>query len=810
MPRPWSRGGFVVAGDESAGVPVIFWKGPAGPGSKPPAGGTVIRSLTSLTTRHAWKFILLWTLLAVALSMVGQAKMHSVTQPDVGSFLPKSYDSAAAMEIAEDKFGAKPDDNAVTVLVGREDGKKLTGGDRRHIDRIAAGLGERRVQMANPDDLPSFLLTDHSQTPVVKAGAAAPDGTFRLLSVSLDGNMNDPALQDLYRDFRDHAEKEFGRADLRTGFTGGLADIADTTEAQEDTEKLVAILTFGLIVLLNVLAFRSFLAAVLPLLAVALVGGAATGAVVGTALLFDFKLDPSTPSLITVVLLGIGIDYFLFMLFRFRELLRAEPGPDQNSRAHRRKHARGVAAACAGRVGAAITSAALTIVAAFATLGIASFGQFKVLGPAIAVCVLVMLVASLTFMPALLAVCGRGMFWPSRALRQEPRAGLSARLGERVARRPLLFVAASVGLLCALSAGALGMRMDYGTDAGPDDTPAAVTAKEISRALPGGVASPHTVYVAAADGKEAAKGAGRDVRIDPSGLKRLTKELKAVEGVGRVAQPVLNGRHTAAKVDFYLDVDVQSQRARDLVSDEVRPVVAQQAPPGTEAHVSGQAAIFADVSEAVSKDLKVVFPVAAVLIALILVALLRSLLAPMVLMLAIGLGFTATLGSGVLVFQHILDRPGVSFTLPLVLFLFVVALGTDYNILISDRIREEMGRPGSARQAVAAAVRHTAPAIVTAGIVLAGSFASLAVNPSPGTQEIGLVTALGIGLSSLVLSIVLVPAVVAMLGRATWWPSKSGRAPGGHRAPRTSAYVPYAPHEPSPWERPHEPERLRR
>lgn len=748
----------------------------------------MIRSLTALTTRHAWKFILLWTLLAAGLSIVGQAKMHSVTQPDVSSFLPKSYDSAAAMETAEDRFGAKPDDNAVTVLVGRDDGKKLTGGDRRHIDEIARGLGERRLKMPNPDDLPSFMLTDHSQTPVVKSGAAAPDGTFRLLSVSLEGNRNDPALQDVYREFRDHAEDEFARADLRTGFTGGIADLADTTEAQEDTEKLVGILTFGLIVLLNVLAFRSVLAAILPLLAVVLVGGAATGAVVGTALLFDFKLDPSTPSLITVVLLGIGIDYFLFLLFRFRELLRADPNP--------KKNARGVAAECAGRVGAAITSAALTIVAAFATLGIASFGQFKVLGPAIAVCVLVMLVASLTFMPALLAVCGRKMFWPSRSLREEPRPGMSARLGERVARRPFLFVAASVGLLVALSAGVLGMKMDYGTGSGPDDTPAGATAKEISKALPGGVDSPHTVYVAADGAKKAT--------IDRAGLEGLTKDLKAVKGVGRVAAPVLNKEHTAAKVDFYLDMDVQSQRARDVVSDEVRPVVSKAAPPGTEAHVSGQAAIFSDVSEAVSKDLKVVFPVAAGLIALILVALLRSLLAPMVLMLAIGLGFTATLGSGVLVFQHLLDRPGVSFTLPLVLFLFVVALGTDYNILISDRIREEMGRPGPARQAVAAAVRHTAPAIVTAGVVLAGSFASLAVNPSPGTQEIGLVTALGIGLSSLVLSIVLVPAVVAMLGRATWWPSRSGRGPGGahggrgghrghdHQVPAPAEYGTYA------------------
>ncbi|GHE54430.1 membrane protein [Streptomyces longispororuber] len=734
----------------------------------------MIRSLTAGAARHAWKVILLWVMLGVALTLVGQAKIFGVTEPAVGNFLPKSYDSAAALQVAEDKFGEKPDDNAVTVLVARKDGHDLTAGDRKRVDRVAAVLGKRPLKAENTEDTPSFLWKDHSQTPKVAPLTDAPDGSFRLLSVSLTGNINDPELQELYRDFRDDARKEFAGAGLRTGFTGGIADMADTADDQESTEMLVGILTMGLIVLLNVLAFRSVLAALLPLIAVVLVGGAATGAVVGAALLFDFKIDPSTPSLITVVLLGIGIDYFLFLLFRFREMLRADPAG----------HRRDVAGACAGRVGAAVASAALTIVAAFATLGIASFGQFKVLGPAIAVCVLVMLAASLTLMPALLAVTGRAMFWPSKALRKEPRAGLSARLGERVARRPLLFVVASVGLLVALSAGAFGMRMDYGTDAGTDDTPAVATAKEISRSLPAGVSHPHTVYVAA-EGSDA-----RGVRLDAPKLTGLTEKLKAVEGVGRVAEPVLNRDRTAAKVDFYLSVDVQSQRARDLISGEVRSVVAGQAPRGTEAHVSGEAAIFADVSEAVRKDLRVVFPVAAALIALILVLLLRSLLAPLVLMLAIGLGFTATLGSGVLVFQHLLDRPGVSFTLPLVLFLFVVALGTDYNILISDRIREEMGRPGSTRQAVAAAVRHTAPAIVTAGAVLAGSFASLAVNPSPATQEIGLVTALGIGLSSLVLSIVLVPAVMALLGRATWWPARSGRRRAAAHGAGPAAPVP--------------------
>ncbi len=200
--------------------------------------------------------------------------------------------------------------------------------------------------------------------------------------------------------------------------------------------------------------------------------------------------------------------------------------------------------------------------------------------------------------------------------------------------------------------------------------------------------------------------------------------------------------------------------------------------------MGGTAAIFADISEAVDHDLAVVFPVAAALIALILLLLLRSLLAPVVLMLAVGLGFAATLGAATLVFQHLLDKPGVSFTLPLVLFLFVVALGTDYNILITDRIREEMHHPGPVRGAVARAVRHTAPAIATAGLVLAGSFATLAITP--GSEQVAFAMTLGILLSAVVLLLVLVPALAALLGRALWWPLR----PTPRRAPAAQAPAP--------------------
>ncbi|MFF5705068.1 MMPL family transporter [Streptomyces sp. NPDC012794] len=708
--------------------------------------------------------IALWAVLGIAVAILGQVFVFRATQPGNDGFLPASYDSAAALRIAEESFGARPDSDPLTVLVARTDGAALAAPDERRIEEVSRRLARTKVTMPRTEDDPPFTQ-DHSQVPRIGAGMTAPDRTFRLLSVELKGNPEDPGVQGTYKAFREQARAAFQEAGLRTGFTGGLAATVDTADAEKTRSTVVGAVVTGLIVLLHVLVFRSVFAALLPLVSVAVIGGAAVGAVVMASMASGIRLAPSTPGLINVVLMGIGIDYFLFLLFRFREQLRRHPA--QSGRA--------AAAEVAGRVGTAVTSAALTIVAAFATLGIASFGQFRVLGPAIAVSVLVMLLGSLTLMPALLAVTGRRMFWPSKALRREPREGVAGALGRLTARRPVALVLASLVLLGALTAGLAGIRMDYGSGADGERTAAVETAAEISRALPAGVSDPASVLVAAKDGAP----------LGPERVAGLAGALAKVPGVGGVAPTVVSEDGKAARIDLLLTVDSGGQQARDLVSGPVRDTIRVHLPAGTEAHVGGTASVFADIAVAVDEDLKVIFPVAAVLIAVILLVLLRSLLAPVVLMIAVGLGFAATLGASALVFQHGLGRPGVDFTLPLVLFLFVVALGTDYNILISDRLREEMERPGPARAAVARAVRHTAPAIATAGLVLAASFGSLAVSPHAGTQQTGFATAVGILLSAFVLSVVLVPALAALLGRSLWWPVRPRvRGGEGHRAAR--------------------------
>jgi RND superfamily putative drug exporter len=195
--------------------------------------------------------------------------------------------------------------------------------------------------------------------------------------------------------------------------------------------------------------------------------------------------------------------------------------------------------------------------------------------------------------------------------------------------------------------------------------------------------------------------------------------------------------------------------------------------------VAGTSATNADVSDSVDRDMRRIYPVAAGLILLILVVTLRSAVAPLYLLAAVILEFAATLGATVLAFQHVGGAGGVAFVLPLTMFLFVVALGTDYNILMTARLREEMlaGRP--VPEAVAEAIRRVAPAVGAAGLVLASSFATLMLESDEASRQQGFAMAFGILMASLIVSSILVPALTALVGRWAWWP---GRRAGERRA----------------------------
>jgi putative drug exporter of the RND superfamily len=730
----------------------------------------MLSRIIQFSTSRPKRVIALWFVIALALASIGAGFGYKVVTDDTAHFLPKGSESAQAVDFARTAFGQQKGTQTVTMLVKRTDDASLTAGDRAEIRSLAAATRRWRVDTDAHDLGKQVGDLDERAGQVVSAqmGPASPDGRLQLVGLQWKANTTDLVAQEFLRQVRDRAADIARDHDLRVAFTGGVASRADEMKAQEGTRVLSQALLFGSIIALSLLFFRGPLAAIVPLVAIYLVAAAASGLVVLAALAFGFTLDVNTPQLITVVLVGIGVDYFLFLLFRLRERLRM--GEDR----------RNAAANAAGSVGPVIASAALAIVTAFATMLLAEFGQFQVIGPAVAISVLVMLAAGVTLMPAIAAVTGRALFWPSRSWAQERSDGPAARLGRGIARAPARTALAVMALLVVLSTFALGTTMSYdqGESDGPP-TPATRTADVIAGTLSKGASDPQQVYVkSSTDTLTAAE-------IEP-----LRKRLARVDGVSAVGQPELAPDQGAARVDVALKDGPFTEDAMELVHGPLRDAARHAAPAGTTTLVGGTAAVYADVSDSVARDMKLIFPVAAGLIFLILIATLRSAVAPLYLLTAVVLEFAATLGAAVLVFQQLGGATGLAFVLPLVLFLFVVALGTDYNILMTARLREEMLAGKPARVAVAEAVRHVAPAVAAAGLVLASSFGTLLLESNEVARQQGFAMAFGILLASLVVSSILVPALTALAGQRAWWPHGSTRRPAAKT--RVKEVVPHA------------------
>jgi RND superfamily putative drug exporter len=729
----------------------------------------MLSHIIRFSTSRPKRIIALWAVVMLLLGSIGAGFGYKVVTDDAAQFLPKGSESAQAIDFARDAFGQQEGTRTVSMLVKRTDDAALTASDRAEIRTLASATPRWRVDTDRPALKSQIGDLDERAGRVVDAqiGPASPDGRLQLIALQWKGNTTDPVAQEFFRQVRDRAADRARDHHLRIGFTGGVASTADEMKAQEGTRALSQALLFGAVVALSLLFFRGPLAAIVPLLAIYLVAMGASGLVVLAALAFGFKLDVNTPQLITVVLVGIGVDYFLFLLFRLRERLRM--GEDRRT----------AAARAAGGVGPVIASAALAIVAAFATMLLAEFGQFRVIGPAVAISVLVMLVAGVTLMPAIAAVTGRALFWPSRSWAKERTDGPAARLGRHIARTPGRAALGVTALLVVLSTFAFGMTMSYDQSgrSGPT-TPATRTADAIADTFSKGASDPQQVYVKSSRTLTAAQ------------LERLRERLARVAGVSAVGHAELAPDHKAARMDVALKDGPFTKDTMQLVEGPLRDAARDTAPAGTSTLVGGTAAIYADVSDSVNRDMKLIFPVAAGLILFILIATLRSAVAPLYLLTAVVLEFAATLGAAVLVFQQLGGATGLAFVLPLVLFLFVVALGTDYNILMTARLREEMLAGKPVGTAVADAVRHVAPAVAAAGLVLASSFGTLMLESSEVAKQQGFAMAFGILLASLVVSSILVPALTALAGRRAWWPHGSKRRPAAQT--RLKRVVPQA------------------
>jgi RND superfamily putative drug exporter len=511
--------------------------------------------------------------------------------------------------------------------------------------------------------------------------------------------------------------------------------------------------TFALVIILPGIIFRSPVAAFAPVLAVTLVFSLAQSLIALVAKTFDFKIDNSLSILYTVVLFGIGTDYILFLLFRYREKLRTGD------------KGREVVAFALSRAGEAILSAALVVAAAFAALGISDFGIFKNLAPGLVICVLTMLAAVLTLIPAVISVIGPKIFWPSKGWQSTPKPGLSKKVGELVGRRPGLVAGASFVILLAFAAGYPTLKTSYDfSSQQPQTTESAVAYTDVSKLFSAGAISPTQVLISS------------DKPLDKATVEATQQKINAIRNVKSGGEdPHYSTDGKTAQITVLLPGNPDATATLDYAENTFRPAAHKAAPAGTKVYVNGESVAFVDVRAAVSRDLAVILPAAAVIIFAILALLLRSILAPLYLLIAVALGYTATLGGAAYLFQHIQHNPGVIFFLPIMVYIFVVAVGTDYNILTMTRLREEVRAGLKPRAAADMTIEHSSATVASAGIILAGTFGSLALAGINLLAQLGFSIAFGIIISAFVIAPLLVPSVAALLGYKVWWP---GHRPG--------------------------------
>ena len=736
--------------------------------------------------RFRWAIVVAWVAAAVLASLFFPS-LTSVARQSNTSSLPASSPSLQAARLAAPFQG--PNETPVPVVIVNNGGR-LTTTDVTAVGRLAASLAK---------------VADVRQ---VKDLGVSRDGQAAQLQVlaSIDLGTAGPA-QHLVAGLRHTIGASALPGDLRAHLAGQAAAQADASQTGQRTVNLGQDLSVLFILVLLLVVFRSVLAPLLTLAPAVLVTQFA-GPVIAQASKAGLQVTSLTQSMLLILTLGAGTDYGLFLVFRVREELRAGRAPHDAV-----SHA-------LSRVGESITFSAATVVASLLTLLLAVFGLYSSLGAPLAIAIGLMLAAGLTLTPALLAIFGRAAFWPSNTTRGTARLGWWGRTAGRVVTHPAATLTFGLLLFGGLASAAVGYAPAGfgGTTAAPRGSDSATGNALLAAHFPAASSNPTVVLLHFP----------APVWSDPARLARAERRLAAVRqfasltgpfdvnGItltpGRLAalratfgdpralsaQPPPGSRGPAVWAAYRAETQFISADGRTALFDAglaagdpgsnaalrqvpaIRAAVAGVArDTGASAYgVAGQAPAAYDVSQASDRDLQHIFPVAIIVIAFLLALVLRSLIAPLYLIASVAISYLAAFGISVLLFQDAAGTGGLNFFIPFLMFVFLLALGEDYNILVMTRIREEAGRM-PLRQAVTRALEHTGSTVTSAGLVLAGTFGvfALVVGGQPGGsvyQGILASLAIGILMDAFLVRTLLVPSTVALLGRWNWWPSRYG------------------------------------
>ncbi|MEZ0073149.1 RND superfamily putative drug exporter [Planotetraspora sp. GP83] len=677
-----------------------------------------------------------WAVLAVAVVLSGLALAFggaSKVNTDPAAALPRGAESATVARLEQRLPSAQVD--PALVVYSRPGG--LSASDRAAIEEDASRLA-------------AVALRGQVPPPVF-----SPRQDVALLPVPLSGSLPLAQLTDAVRKIRTEARKGLP-AGARAEVTGGAGFKVDLASVFEGANVTLLAVTATVVAVLLLLTYRSPWLWLVPLSVIGMADQVAAKVVAILTRTAGLTVDDSTLGITSVLVFGAGTNYALLLIARYRERLRV----------HEDRHAAmGEAVRSAGP---AILASSATVTLALLTLVFALSPSSRGIGMAGAVGIVTAVVYALVVLPAVLVVFGRGLFWPfaPKVGQDDPtRTGLWSRVGGAVSRRPALMTAVSVIVLAVLALGAVGVRSGLAQTERFRERVEAIAGQEtLSRAFPAGSAQPVVVISRA------------------SAADQVKDAASAVPGVVRAT--VTDRSSGYARTDVVLKADPGSAASFAAVK-AVRAAV--HAVPGADAVVGGPEATDLDERAAETRDQRLVIPLVLAVVLLTLLLLLRSVVAAVTLVLTVVASFAASFGAGWLAFRQFFGFPALDLGVPLLSFLFLVALGIDYNIFLATRAREEAARQGT-RRGVVTALAVTGGVITSAGVLLAAVFAVLGVLPLITLTQIGVIVGFGVLLDTALVRSVLVPALVTLLGDRFWWPSAPSR-PGVSGAVHTETTV---------------------
>lgn len=638
------------------------------------------------------------------------------------STLPTDAESAQAARLQESLGTAE---YTPAIVVVDRDGDPLTPADQQVVARLVADL--------------AGLASDGQEVfPVF-----AEDGQAAFIAVPLSSAISEEDLAGPVADIRETASVDLPDG-MRAQVTGGPAFIVDLSKVFDGADVRLLVTTALVVAILLLITYRSPWLWLVPLTVVGVADQVAAQALAIGTNVFGFPTDGAVTGITSVLVFGAGTNYALLVIARYREELRRH---DDRYEAMR---------VALDNAAPAILASSGTVVLALLCLGFAENPSTRSIGFGGAIGIVTAVVYALVVLPAAMTIFGRGLFWPfvPRVGQPEPTEnGVWAKVARVVTGRPVLVSVVGALLLVLLALPLVGIKNGLSDTEQFRVTPESVTGQEtLAEHFPAGASQP-TIVLAAADRADA-----------------VSEAVARTEGVQSV-QPG-GGDEELTSLSVVLTGGPGTPEAFDAVA-AVRES-AQGVDP--DALVGGSDAESLDASDAAEHDLRLIVPLILAVVLLILLLLLRSVVAAVLLVATVVATYLASLGASWWAFEHWFGFPAMALGVPLLSFLFLVALGVDYNIFLTTRAKEEAERHDT-KTAISIALAVTGGVITSAGILLAAVFTVLGVLPLITLTQIGVIVGFGVLLDTLLVRSVLVPALVALLGRRFWWPGHLSRAP---------------------------------